>query len=55
MMNQNDRMQGFPDTFYSQRVAHMVRIGLLEAEGNLDYMRFSEVRRTDKSTPEHKT
>jgi hypothetical protein len=52
MMNQNDRVQGIPDTFYSQRVTNLVQLGLLEAQGNLDYMRLSEVRRTVINTPE---
>ena len=33
-----------PDVFYAQRVKKIVNEGLLIAEGNLDYMRFSEVR-----------
>ena len=43
-----------PDVFYSQRVRKLVADGRLESQGNLAYMRFSEVRlpttsRTTKS------
>lgn len=33
-----------PDTFYGQRVCKLVEDGRLEAQGNVEYMRFSEVR-----------
>jgi hypothetical protein len=33
-----------PDIFYSQRVRKLVEDGRLESEGNLAYVRFSEVR-----------
>jgi len=39
-----DRVVGIPDVFYAQRVRTLVERGLLEAQGNLQYMRFSEVR-----------
>lgn len=39
-----NRVQGIPDVFYSQRVAQLVQQGLLVAEGDLHYMRYSEVR-----------
>lgn len=32
------------DVFYAQRVARLVRLGQLEAQGDLARMRFSEVR-----------
>ena len=38
------RVAGFPDVFYVQRVKALVQRGLLVAEGNLDYMCYSEVR-----------
>jgi hypothetical protein len=41
------RLEGVPDVFYSQRIKKLVNDGLLESQGNLDYMRFSEVRRPD--------
>jgi hypothetical protein len=33
-----------PDRFYARRIISLVEAGTLESEGNLDYMRFSEVR-----------
>ena len=33
-----------PDGFYAQRVIQLVRSGCLESQGNLEHMRFSEVR-----------
>ena len=35
---------GIPDIYYGQRVKPLVEKGLLVADGNLDYMRYSEVR-----------
>lgn len=39
-----NRVIGIPDVFYFQRIARMVNQGKLVAEGDLDYMRYSEVR-----------
>jgi hypothetical protein len=44
MMNPNVRVPGLPDLYYSQRIRALVESGKLVAEGNLDFMRFSEVR-----------
>jgi hypothetical protein len=33
-----------PDGFYARRVIELVQSGSLESQGNLEYMRFSEVR-----------
>jgi hypothetical protein len=33
-----------PDTYYAQRIRNLVELGMLESQGNLAYMRFSEVR-----------
>ncbi len=44
MSSLSNRVHGIPDVFYAQRVAQLVRQGLLVAEGNLKYMRYSEVR-----------
>ena len=41
----SNRRQGIPDTYYAQRVRLLVEGGSLESQGNLAYMRFSEVRR----------
>jgi hypothetical protein len=38
------RQVGIPDLYYLTRLKKLVEIGLLESQGNLDYMRFSEVR-----------
>jgi hypothetical protein len=38
------QVPGLPDLDYAQRVKELVTRGLLVAEGNLDYMRYSEVR-----------
>ena len=38
------RFESIPDVFYSQRVKALVENGLLESQGNLDFMRYSEVR-----------
>lgn len=48
MMEMQDRISGIPDIFYSQRVRHLVEEGKLESQGNLDYMRYSEVRLSSK-------
>jgi hypothetical protein len=47
MMDPNVRVPGLPDLYYAQRVKLLVQRGLLVAEGNLDYMRYSEVRLPD--------
>ena len=44
MMQSEVRVPGLPDLYYAERVKHLVKTGKLIAEGNLDYMRYSEVR-----------
>lgn len=39
-----ERVMGIPDVYYTQRLRALVEKGRLESQGNLDYMRFSEVR-----------
>jgi hypothetical protein len=39
-----DRIHGIPDIYYAQRVRELVARGALVSQGNLRYMRFSEVR-----------
>ena len=39
-----DTYKGVPDVYYAQRVRGLVEKGTLESEGNLRYMRYSEVR-----------
>jgi pimeloyl-ACP methyl ester carboxylesterase len=38
------RIPDVPDVYYAQRVRHLVEIGKLESQGDLHYMRHSEVR-----------
>jgi hypothetical protein len=45
MMDLPCRVEGIPDVYYSQRVQKLVKDGLLESQGNLSFMRYSEVRR----------
>ncbi len=44
MSEQENRIKGIPDIFYAQRVARLVQKGLIESQGNIEAMRFSEVR-----------
>ena len=39
------RVPGLSDLFYAERVKVLVVTGALIADGNLDYVRYSEVRR----------
>jgi len=45
MMSDAYSALGLPDIYYSQRVQQLVKNGLLESQGNLSHMRYSEVRR----------
>jgi len=47
MSNPAVRVPGLPDIYYAQRVKALVDAGRLFAEGNLEYMRYSEVRLPD--------
>jgi len=38
------RILGIPDSYYSQRIQNLVKEGLLESQGNLSYMKYSEIR-----------
>jgi pimeloyl-ACP methyl ester carboxylesterase len=40
----SSRIQDVPDIYYAQRVRHLVEIGKLESQGDVRYMRYSEVR-----------
>lgn len=44
MSNPDVRVPGLSDVYYAQRVRALVARGALVAEGNLDCMRYSEVR-----------
>jgi hypothetical protein len=47
MNSLQERYPNVPDGFYALRVAGLVSAGTLESQGNLEYMRFSEVRRAE--------
>jgi Protein of unknown function len=44
MITLRDRYPNLPDGYYALRVRRLVERGSLESQGNLDYMRYSEVR-----------
>ena len=44
MIELKSRIPRVPDIYYAQRVKGLVERGLLQAKGNLSYMRYSEVR-----------
>jgi hypothetical protein len=44
MRNESIRVPGLSDLYYAQRVRALVEKGALISEGNLDFMRYSEVR-----------
>jgi hypothetical protein len=39
-----ERFPKIPDAFYSRRIKHLVEQGAIGAFGNLDRMRYSEIR-----------
>jgi hypothetical protein len=40
----SERFPNIPDIYYAQRLRRLVAVGELESQGNLEYMRYSEVR-----------
>jgi hypothetical protein len=40
----SDLFSGLPDSFYARRIQKLVAQGRLDSQGNLEFMRFSEVR-----------
>ena len=44
MENQQNRIKGIPDLYYAERVRYLVEAGILEYQGNLNHMGFSEIR-----------
>lgn len=48
MMKQSRRIAEVPDVYYAERVRVLVRRGVLQAQGNLNAMRYSEVRLVQK-------
>ena len=52
MSNRKEKYDGIPDIFYSERVRFLVEQGFLESQGNLQKMRFSEVRLPSSEKPD---
>ena len=44
MSEKDNKITGIPDIYYSQRLSRLVKKGLIESQGNLQAMRYSEVR-----------
>jgi len=44
MLKLKDEYPALPDMFYASRIKHLAATGVIEAVGNLDRIRFSEVR-----------
>ena len=44
MMELENRVEGIPDVYYANRIIYLAEKGLIESQGNLKRMRFSEVR-----------
>ena len=44
MIDLENRVEGIPDVYYAKRIIYLVEKGLVESQGNLKRMRFSEVR-----------
>ena len=44
MLGLKPKFDGVPDAYYSRRIIKLVNDGLLDAQGDLREMRFSEVR-----------
>jgi len=44
----SERFPNIPDVYYAQRVRRLVAVGELESQGNLEYMRYGEVRLPSK-------
>lgn len=47
MDDSDESLRDVPDLFYAERIKEIVREGKLESQGDLNKMRFSEVRRPD--------
>lgn len=43
-----DEFHGIPDVFYGLRIKHLAESGVIEAAGNLNRMRYSEIRLPEK-------
>jgi hypothetical protein len=42
------KFKGVPDVYFSERVQSLVNRGLLESQGNLKRMRYSEIKKSAK-------
>lgn len=49
MQSIENRIKGIPDVFYAQRIKHLVNKGIIESQGNLNSMHFSEVKKREKT------
>ena len=49
LTNKDVHIKGIPSVFYLERIRLLVKNGLLESQGNLHYMRYSEVRLVKKN------
>ena len=45
MSDFDNKYSGIPDVYFAQRVIELVNRGQLKSQGNLNHMRFSEVKR----------
>jgi hypothetical protein len=46
----SDLFSDLPDSFYARRIQKLVAQGRLDSQGNLEFMRFSEVRLPEMSS-----
>lgn len=44
MNNLPSKVKGIPDLYYAQRVRKLVADGIFESQGDLSFMRYSEIR-----------
>ncbi len=44
MMEFDGRYYGIPDVFFAQRIQQFAKNGVIESQGNLKRMRYSEIR-----------
>lgn len=47
MLALSHEFPGMPDVFYAVRIKHLAESGAIETAGNLDRMRYSEIRLPD--------
>lgn len=49
MIERHEGITGLPESFYSERIAYLVKEGRLESRGDLSDMKLSEVRLAKKN------